>query len=97
MVRIFAVTRTYGPAFDPALPLEQREDWRGHGDFMNGIHAEGFVILGGPLEGTPDNDADQGSTAHQADCSLDAAPGIPRLTGQAEASWPQLLAVQRVR
>jgi hypothetical protein len=66
MVRIFAVTRTYGPAFDPALPLEQQEDWRGHADFMNGLHAEGFVILGGPLEGTPDvllivcsNDADE--------------------------------------
>ena len=54
MARIFAVTRTYGPAFDPALPLEQQEDWHGHADFMNGLHAEGFVILGGPLEGTPD-------------------------------------------
>jgi hypothetical protein len=54
MPRIFAVTRTQGPAFNPALPLEQQDDWRGHASFMNALHAEGFVLLGGPLEGTSD-------------------------------------------
>ena len=54
MSRIFAVTRTYGPSFNRALPLEQQEDWRGHADFMNALHADGFVLLGGPREGTAD-------------------------------------------
>lgn len=54
MPQIFAVTRTRGPAFNPALPLEQQDDWRGHADFMNALQDEGFVLLGGPLEGTPD-------------------------------------------
>jgi hypothetical protein len=54
MPQIFAVTRTRGPAYNPALALEQQDDWRGHADFMNGLHREGFVLLGGPLEGTSD-------------------------------------------
>ena len=31
--------------------MEQQPDWRGHADFMNALLAEGFVRLGGPLEG----------------------------------------------
>ncbi len=34
--------------------MEQQADWRRHADFMNALHAEGFVLLGGPLEGTSD-------------------------------------------
>lgn len=51
---LFAVTRTRGPAFDPSRPLEEQEDWKGHAAFMNALHADGFVVLGGPLERTPD-------------------------------------------
>ncbi|HTQ95364.1 MAG TPA: hypothetical protein VMH89_01085, partial [Candidatus Acidoferrum sp.] len=54
MPQIFAVTRTRGPAFDVSLPLEEQADWRAHAAYMNALHAEGFVLLGGPLEGTPD-------------------------------------------
>jgi hypothetical protein len=54
MRHVFAVIRTRGPKWNPALALEEQEDWRGHADFMNGLHAEGVVMLGGPLEGTPD-------------------------------------------
>ena len=28
--------------------------WRAHADFMNELVAEGFILLGGPLEGTRD-------------------------------------------
>ncbi|HUJ50357.1 MAG TPA: hypothetical protein VLW25_09160 [Bryobacteraceae bacterium] len=52
--KIFAVIRTRGDAWQPALSLEQQVDWRGHAVFMNGLQKEGFVVLGGPLEGTPD-------------------------------------------
>ena len=54
MPRIFAVTRSLGSAWNYSLPLEQQDDWPAHADFMNALHAEGFVLLGGPLEGTSD-------------------------------------------
>src|SRR5260370_41641281 len=50
MKPLFAVTR--GPAWDPSRPLEGQPEWPGHAAFMNGLKAEGFVVLGGPLEGT---------------------------------------------
>jgi hypothetical protein len=51
---LFAVTRTPGPAFDAKRALEEQEDWKGHAAFMNALHDEGFVMLGGPLEGPAD-------------------------------------------
>ena len=54
MSRLFAVTRSQGPAWNHSLSLEQQADWPGHADFMNALHAKGFVLLGGPLEGTSD-------------------------------------------
>ena len=52
--QIFAVTRTRGAGWDETRPLEEQADWRRHADFMNGLHKDGFVLLGGLLEGTPD-------------------------------------------
>lgn len=52
MVRVFAVMRTKGPAWNHAVALEEQDDWRTHAEFMNGLYAEKFVLLGGPLEGT---------------------------------------------
>jgi hypothetical protein len=51
---LFAVTRTRGPAWDDARPLEQQDEWDAHASFMNALVREGFVVLGGPLEGTSD-------------------------------------------
>jgi hypothetical protein len=51
---LFAVIRTRGAAWLPDQGLEGQPQWREHADFMNGLAAEGTVILGGPLEGTPD-------------------------------------------
>ena len=52
MLQLFAVTRAFGPAWTPSLPLEQQQDWRTHADFMSALEAEGFLLLGGPLVGT---------------------------------------------
>jgi uncharacterized protein YciI len=52
--RIFAVIRTRAAAWRPELGLEQQADWHTHATFMNALRQEGFVVLGGPLEGTPD-------------------------------------------
>lgn len=52
--QLFAVVRTRGAAWDRARPLDAQEDWTGHAAFMNGLVSDGFVVVGGPLEGTDD-------------------------------------------
>jgi uncharacterized protein YciI len=52
MKRLFAVIRERGPAWDNSRPLEQQDGWQSHAAFMDALEAEGFVLLGGPLEGT---------------------------------------------
>ncbi len=54
MKRLFAVIRSLGPAWQASLPLESQEGWDAHASFMNALAKEEFVVLGGPLEGTPD-------------------------------------------
>jgi hypothetical protein len=54
MKKLFAVVRSHGGAWRDSLPLEGQEDWAPHAAFMNSLEAEGFAVLGGPLEGTPD-------------------------------------------
>ena len=53
-MKLFAVIRTQGHAWNAALRLEEQPGWDAHASFMNGLHREGFIVLGGPLEGTPD-------------------------------------------
>jgi hypothetical protein len=53
-MNVFAVIRKRGPAWQPSVPLEGQRDWAGHAHFMDGLEAARIVILGGPLEGTPD-------------------------------------------
>jgi uncharacterized protein YciI len=50
----FAVTRTRGPGWKRSQPMETQPDWEAHRAFMNGLVAEGYVTLGGPLPGTHD-------------------------------------------
>ena len=52
--KFFAVLNARGPLWDHAKPMEQHEGWRAHADFMNALVAEGFVVLGGPLDGPQD-------------------------------------------
>jgi len=54
MPRLFAVIRSRGPAWIAARPMEEQDEWPAHAAFMNGLHRDGFVLLGGPLEGTAD-------------------------------------------
>ena len=54
MRRLFAVIRSHGPGWDESRTLDRQHGWRAHADFMNALTAEGFVVLGGPLEGTGD-------------------------------------------
>ena len=54
MQQLFVVIRTRGPAWQESRPLESQADWPPHASFMSSLAKEGFVILGGPLEGTSD-------------------------------------------
>ena len=52
--QLFAVIRTRGAGWNGSQPLQGQRDWAGHATFMNALAKEGFVALGGPLDGTPD-------------------------------------------
>ena len=54
MKRPFLVVNTHGPAWDDERPVEEQADWPGHAMFMNALVDEGFVVLGGTLEGSRD-------------------------------------------
>ena len=43
------VVRRSGPQWDPTRPLEEQSGWPAHAAFMDGLVADGFIILGGPL------------------------------------------------
>lgn len=53
-MKLFAVIRTFGGPWQPSLRLYQQAEWDAHAAFMNALADERFVLLGGPLEGTPD-------------------------------------------
>lgn len=52
MAKIFAATRHRGPRWDASRGLEAQKRWTAHAAFMNGLQADGFIVLGGPLENT---------------------------------------------
>lgn len=54
MPRLFAVVRTRGSAWIAERRMEEQAEWADHAVFMNGLKRDGFIRLGGPLEGTPD-------------------------------------------
>ncbi len=51
--RLFMVTRSQSLGWKTELPLEEQNGWAEHAQFMNHLETTGFVVAGGPLEGTP--------------------------------------------
>jgi uncharacterized protein YciI len=51
-MKVFAVTRRRGPAWEHSRGLEEQRDWAGHAAFMDDLAAAGIVVFAGPLEGT---------------------------------------------
>jgi len=51
---LFVVIRTHGAAWADSRGLEAQQDWEAHASFMDSLEQDGFVVLGGPLEGTAD-------------------------------------------
>jgi hypothetical protein len=52
--KLFAVIRTQSTAWNAAFPVKDQNEWDAHVSFMDDLAAEGFVLLAGPLEDTPD-------------------------------------------
>jgi uncharacterized protein YciI len=46
---VFAVTVVYGPRWEPAVGRREQPGWDEHAAFMDGLVADGTVILGGPV------------------------------------------------
>ena len=51
--RLFAVTLSRGPGWNPELAMEEQPEWEAHAALMDAMDAEGFVVIGGPLDDTP--------------------------------------------
>jgi len=45
----FALTLVHGPHWDHSRGIRQQEQWSEHAAFMDGLVADGFILLGGPL------------------------------------------------
>ena len=45
----FALTLVHGPRWDPDRPIRGQRAWGDHAAFMDGLVADGTIILGGPL------------------------------------------------
>lgn len=53
-MRVFAVIRTRGAAWNAWVGLEEQAGWDAHAAFMDGLQRGGFIALGGPLEDGPE-------------------------------------------
>jgi uncharacterized protein YciI len=45
----FVLTLVHGPGWDPSRPIRDQRAWDDHAAFMDGLVADGFILLGGPL------------------------------------------------
>jgi uncharacterized protein YciI len=48
----FVVTTEAGPAWDPARPRREQDQWKAHAEFIDAQAAAGFILLVGPLSPT---------------------------------------------
>jgi uncharacterized protein YciI len=46
----FAVVLTHGPGWDAMRGIREQHGWSEHAEFMDGLVADGFILLGGPLD-----------------------------------------------
>jgi uncharacterized protein YciI len=45
----FAVTLVHGAGWDSARPIRAQDSWDEHAAFMDGLVADGFILVGGPV------------------------------------------------
>ena len=49
MATFHVLLRRTGPEWDRSRPMEEQSEWDAHAAFMDGLVAQGFIVLGGPL------------------------------------------------
>jgi uncharacterized protein YciI len=54
LMPLYAVIRRRSGTYQKLLPLVAQVDWATHAAFMDALVSDGFVLFGGPLEGTDD-------------------------------------------
>jgi uncharacterized protein len=92
---VFAVTTARGPRWDPSRDIRAQAGWDPHAAYMDRLVEQGFIILGGPIDGKPDEVAllaMQADTAEHIQMIFDADPwivsGVLRLASiQAWTLW----------
>jgi uncharacterized protein YciI len=47
----FAVILVHGPGWDASRDIREQHGWTQHAEFMDGLVADGFILLGGPVDG----------------------------------------------
>jgi uncharacterized protein YciI len=47
----YAVTRAPGQNWDSSRGMREQQRWDDHAAFMDALAADGFIVLGGPLDG----------------------------------------------
>jgi uncharacterized protein YciI len=57
MSKLWVVNRAAGTGWDAARKVTEQEDWPAHAALMDAMHADGFVLLAGPISGTPSFEA----------------------------------------
>ncbi len=45
----FALTLIHGPGWDESLGIREQAGWTEHAAFMDGLVADGLILLGGPI------------------------------------------------
>jgi uncharacterized protein YciI len=84
--KLYAVLNTRGPGWNHSRSMEEHEGWRAHADFMNALVADGFIVLGGPLEGTRDVLLIV-RAENEAEAERRLAPDVWMLNGFLERRW----------
>ena len=54
MKRLFALIQSRGLAWNHSEPIEAQPEWTAHAALMDRLTNEGFIVVGGPLEGSSD-------------------------------------------
>jgi uncharacterized protein len=94
-VTYFVVVREPGPAWDNSRPMREQEGWEDHAAFMDGLAADGFIVLGGPLgqDGLRFLHVVDAATLSDAERRFDADPWTPidRLRIASIEPWEILL------
>ena len=48
-MRYFHCTLVHGPAWDSTRGIREQDGWAAHAAFMDGLVADGFLVVGGPV------------------------------------------------